>query len=83
MKADRQLVRLVAEAEAARLILERTLLLEIEGDALSHAIAARVASIEAVSEHLRLVPTSPHAFVPACDRHVRHQHKNRRPNPAA
>lgn len=77
---DRQLVRLVAEAEAARLILERLILRGIEGEELTKAISNRVASIEAVSEHLRLVPTRDDAFMPPTDRHVPHR---KRTNPAA
>lgn len=83
MSKHSELVHLVAEAETARLILEALILRGTEGEPLRQAIDARTASLELLAEHLELVPSAPSAFVPACDKHVRPQRKQRNKNPAA
>lgn len=82
MSKHSELVHLVAEAEAARLVLENLILRGVEGEQLARAVANRVAAIEAVSGHYS--PVSDSAFVPPADRRVPHQRRHRKkPDSAA
>lgn len=68
------LVRLVAEAEAARLVLERLVNLGIQGEELRKAVTNRASALEQLSQHLR--PVNDFAFFPEADRT---RGKNRKP----
>lgn len=78
---NRQLVRLIAEAEAARLVLEALILRGIEGEQLTRAIDTRASALEALSEHYS--PTRDDLWMPKADRHVPHQRRNKKNDNAA
>jgi hypothetical protein len=73
---------LMAECEATRLRLSAALLRDLDHPALEKFVAARVAALEALAEHQRLVPKADGAFVPAADRHRPHTRKTKNDNAA-
>jgi len=83
MSKQSDLARLVAECEGSRLLLERGIALGLHGDDLAALVAARVAALEALAEHRRLVPVRDDAFVAPRDRHVPHARKTKTDKPAA
>jgi hypothetical protein len=80
-----QLIQLIVACEESRLRLAAGIAKHLQGDDMALLVANRVAALEALAEHQRLVPVSDHAFVPACDRRVPHARKARKPEskPAA